>query len=50
LRTQNYDKGFERFVRRFNPEAELEATVAIIQGGHHEHSTAVFMTHEKRSS
>jgi hypothetical protein len=32
LKAQNYDKGFERFVRKFNPEAELEATVVIDAG------------------
>jgi hypothetical protein len=47
LKTQNYDKGFERFVRKFNPETELEATVAIIQEIHHEHGTAILLSPEK---
>jgi hypothetical protein len=48
LKTQNYNKGFERFVRKFNPEAKLEATVAIMQGVHHGHGTAVFLKQESR--
>jgi hypothetical protein len=32
LRTQNYDKGLEKFVRKFNPEVEMTAVVAIESG------------------
>jgi hypothetical protein len=32
LRTQNYDKGLEKFVRKFDTEAEMEAVVAIEPG------------------
>jgi hypothetical protein len=40
--------GIERFVRKFNPEAELEAAVAIMKGPHYEHGTAVFLTQGSR--
>jgi hypothetical protein len=32
LRTQNYDKGFDKYVRKFNPEQESSAVVAIEAG------------------
>jgi hypothetical protein len=32
LRTQNYDKGLDKFVWKFNPEEELSAVVAIESG------------------
>jgi hypothetical protein len=48
LKTQNYDKGFERFVRKFDPDLRMEATMAIVKGAHHEHGTAVLVTQEKR--
>jgi hypothetical protein len=32
LRTQNYDKGFEKFVRKFDPSQEMAAVVAIESG------------------
>jgi hypothetical protein len=43
LKTQNYDKGFERFVRKFDPEVEMSAALAIVKGAHHEHGMAVYM-------
>jgi hypothetical protein len=48
LKTRNSDKGSERFVRKFNPEAELDATVAIMQRVHREHGTAVLLTQGSR--
>jgi hypothetical protein len=48
LKTQNYDKGFERFVRKFDPEVETEAVIAIVKGDHFEHGTAVCVIQEKR--
>jgi hypothetical protein len=48
LKTQNYDKGIERFVRKFNPESEPEAVLAIVKEAHHEHGTAVYITQKKR--
>jgi hypothetical protein len=32
LKTQNYDKGFEKYIRKFNPEEESSAVVAIETG------------------
>jgi hypothetical protein len=32
LKTQNYDKGFDKYVRKFNPEQESSAVVAIEAG------------------
>jgi hypothetical protein len=32
LKTQNYDKGFDKFIRKFNPEEEMSAAVAIESG------------------
>jgi hypothetical protein len=48
LKTQIYDKGFERFVRKISPEVEMSATLAIVKGAHHEHGTAVYLTQETR--
>jgi hypothetical protein len=48
LKTQNHDKGFERFVRKFNPELATEAVLSIVKGAHHEHGTAILFTQEKR--
>jgi hypothetical protein len=33
-RTQNYDKGFERFVGKFNPDTPYKAVMAIESGVH----------------
>jgi hypothetical protein len=48
LKTQNYDKGFDRFVRTFDPEEEMSATVAVIQGCHRDHGWAVYCTQDPR--
>jgi hypothetical protein len=48
LKAQNYDKGFDRFIRRFKPDLDLAATVAIFKGVHDDHGTAVLCTHGKR--
>jgi hypothetical protein len=48
LKTQNYDKGLDRFVRRFDPNLPAEAIVAIVKGVHHEHGAAVLFTQENR--
>jgi hypothetical protein len=48
LKTQNCDTGFERFVRKFDQDQEMSATVAIIKGAHHEHGTAVSFTQSTR--
>jgi hypothetical protein len=41
LRTQNYDKGFDKFVRTFNPAEELTAVVAVESGKQEDHAWAV---------
>jgi hypothetical protein len=48
LKTQNYDEGFERFVRKFDPDSRMDAVMAIGKGAHHNHGTAVLVTQEKR--
>jgi hypothetical protein len=48
LRIQNYDKGIERFVRKFDPDEELEAMISIAKGVHHDHGLAVYITQHKR--
>jgi hypothetical protein len=48
LKVQNYDKGFERFVRKFDPDVRMEAVMSIVKDSHHDHGTAVFVTQEKR--
>jgi hypothetical protein len=47
LRTQNYDKGLERLVGKFNPDEPLEAVTAIVKGALHDHGTAVYFTQGK---
>jgi hypothetical protein len=32
LKTQNYDKGFDEFVRKFNPKEEMTAPMAMCLG------------------
>jgi hypothetical protein len=41
LRTQNYDKGFDKFIRKFDPEEEMSAVVAVESGWQGEHGWAV---------
>jgi hypothetical protein len=41
LRTQNYDKGFDKYVRKFDPEEESSAVVAIHTGWQGDHGWAV---------
>jgi hypothetical protein len=48
LETQNYDKDFERFVRKFHPDQGMESVIAIVKGVHHEHGTEIYFTQEKR--
>jgi hypothetical protein len=47
-KTQNYDKGLDRFVPKFDPNQELEATVAIAKVVHHDHGMEVYSTQQKR--
>jgi hypothetical protein len=48
LKTQNYDKGFDRFVRKFKPEEPMGAVMAIEKGVHSEFGTAILFTQENR--
>jgi hypothetical protein len=48
LRTQNYDKGLDRFVAKFDPNIPMAAVIAIEKGRHSDHGTAIYFTQEKR--
>jgi hypothetical protein len=48
LKTQNYDKGFDRFVRKFDPDLPTDAFVPIVKCVHHEHGADVLFTQENR--
>jgi hypothetical protein len=37
LKTQNYDKGFDKFVRKFNPKEGMTATIAVALGCQNDH-------------
>jgi hypothetical protein len=41
LRTQNYDKGLDKFVRKFDPTESMAATVAVHTGWQGDHGWAV---------
>jgi hypothetical protein len=41
LKTQNYDKGFEKFARKFDPEQEMTAVLAIEPGRQNDHGWAI---------
>jgi hypothetical protein len=47
-KTQNYDKGLDRFVRKFDPDQELEATIAIAKAVHQDDGLAVYTRQQKR--
>jgi hypothetical protein len=47
LRTQNYDKGCDRFVGKFDPDTQVSAIIAIEKGAHFDHGTAIYFTQEK---
>jgi hypothetical protein len=44
LKAQNYHKGFDRFIRKFDQDLPTEAVVAIVKGVHHEHGSAILFT------
>jgi hypothetical protein len=46
LKTQNYHKGFDRFIHKFDPDPSTEAVVAIVKGVHHEHGSAILFAQE----
>jgi hypothetical protein len=45
----DYDKGVERFVRKFDPEVEMNATFAVVKCAHSDHGSAIYFTQESRS-
>jgi hypothetical protein len=47
-KTQNYDKGLERFVRKYDPDQEMETVIALAKGVHRDHGLAIYATQEKR--
>jgi hypothetical protein len=48
LRTQNYDKGFDKFVRKFERNEAMSATVALLEGHREDHGWAVYCTQGPR--
>jgi hypothetical protein len=48
LRTQNYDKGTDKFVRKFNPDQEMSAVVTVHSGWQTECAWAVYIEQEPR--
>jgi hypothetical protein len=48
LRTQNYDKGLQRVIRKFNPDEPMATTTAIDCGYHGERIWAVYFTQDNR--
>jgi hypothetical protein len=48
LKTQNYDKGLDRSIRKFKHDSETQATMAIAKGFHEDHGSAVYLTQGKR--
>jgi hypothetical protein len=47
-KTQNYDKGFDGFIRKFDPGEEMRATMALFSGHHGDHGCAVYCTQRSR--
>jgi hypothetical protein len=48
IKTRNYDTGFDRFVRKFNPEEEMSATLALFRGHHGDHGWEVYCAQGSR--
>jgi hypothetical protein len=48
LKTQNYDKGFDRLVRKFNQDEEVAAVISVVNGSHQDHCCAVHFTQGSR--
>jgi hypothetical protein len=44
LKVQNYDKGFDKFVRKFERNQAISATVALLEGHREDHGWAVYLT------
>jgi hypothetical protein len=43
LRTQNYDRGLDKFVRKFERDEAMSGTVAVLSGSQGEHGWAVYL-------
>jgi hypothetical protein len=41
LKTQNYDKGFDKFIRKFDPSEEMSALVSVEEGFQGDHGWSV---------
>jgi hypothetical protein len=48
LKTQNLDKGFDKFIRKFNPKEEMTETMVVTLGCQGDHGLALYSTHEAR--
>jgi hypothetical protein len=48
LKIQNYNKGFERFVRKYERNEAMSATGAVIAGNRDDHGWAVYFTQGPR--
>jgi hypothetical protein len=48
LKTQNHDKGFDKFVRRFERNEGMSATIALLSGHRNDHGWAVYCTQGPR--
>jgi hypothetical protein len=48
LKTQNCDKCLDRFVRKYDPEEEMSATVAVVSCRHGDQGWAVYCTQDSR--
>jgi hypothetical protein len=48
LKRQNYDKGFDKLIREYNPKKEMEATICTALGCREDHGWAVYCTQESR--
>jgi hypothetical protein len=48
LFTQDYDKGFDRFVGKFDPRDPLSSVITIEKGVHFDHGAAIYFTQGKR--
>jgi hypothetical protein len=50
LKTQNYGKWFDRFIREFDPDEEMSATMALSRGQCGDHGWEVYRTQGFRRS
>jgi hypothetical protein len=48
FKTQNYDKGFDRSMRKFDQNDEVAAVCAVYKGAHQDHGCAVYFTQGSR--